>query len=194
MPAAHALGMPGTFSLPPTWKPLVSDPGMHYNTCVKHVPWCMSESLTRGGGENVPDIPGACATCKFTYLARGPWFAESDGFGKWRNIPMVHPLYLGHCLRFQSRITNATYIEWLFRRPNWYLWKIYPVKYSQDWKKKSITPLSKSNRIFFSMPNDDIFQCIDTKSLRVYDEAFCIWCGKYHKSTMHRRARANIHN
>ena len=39
-------------------KPLVSDPGMHHGTCVTHVPWCMSGSLTRGGGENVPGIPG----------------------------------------------------------------------------------------------------------------------------------------
>ena len=42
-------------------KPLVSDPGMHHGTCVTHVPWCMSGSRTRGGGENVPGIPGACA-------------------------------------------------------------------------------------------------------------------------------------
>ena len=42
-------------------KPLVNDPGMHHGTCVTHVPWCMSGSLTRGGGENVPGIPGACA-------------------------------------------------------------------------------------------------------------------------------------
>ena len=34
-------------------KPLVSDPGMHHGTCVTHVPWCMSGSLTRGGRENV---------------------------------------------------------------------------------------------------------------------------------------------
>ena len=39
-------------------KPLVSDHGMHHGTCVTHVPWCMSGSLTRGSGENVP---GACA-------------------------------------------------------------------------------------------------------------------------------------
>ena len=39
-------------------RPLVSDPGMHHGTCVTHVPWCMSGSLTCGGGENVP---GACA-------------------------------------------------------------------------------------------------------------------------------------
>ena len=42
-------------------KPLVSDPGMHHGTCVTHVPWCMSRSLTCGDGENVPGIPGACA-------------------------------------------------------------------------------------------------------------------------------------
>ena len=42
-------------------KPRVSDPGMNHGTCVRHVPWCMSGSLTRGGGENVPVIPGACA-------------------------------------------------------------------------------------------------------------------------------------
>ena len=52
-------------------KPVVSNPGMHHGTCVTHVPWCMSESLTRGGGENVLGIPGSCATRNFTYLARG---------------------------------------------------------------------------------------------------------------------------
>ena len=51
-------------------KPLVSDAGMHHGTCVTHVPWCMSGLLTRGGGENVPGIPSACATRNFTYLAR----------------------------------------------------------------------------------------------------------------------------
>ena len=45
---------------------------MHHNTCVTHVPWCMLRSPTRAGGENVPGIPGAGATRKFTYLARGP--------------------------------------------------------------------------------------------------------------------------
>ena len=41
---AHAPWMPRTFSPPP----LVSDLGMHHDTCVTHVPWCMSGSLTRG--------------------------------------------------------------------------------------------------------------------------------------------------
>ena len=46
---------------PAARKPLASDPDIHHGTCVTHVPWCMSGSLTRGGGENVPGIPGACA-------------------------------------------------------------------------------------------------------------------------------------
>ena len=37
-------------------KPLVSDPAIQYGTC----------------GENVPDIPGACATRNFAYLVRHP--------------------------------------------------------------------------------------------------------------------------
>ena len=42
-------------------KPLVSVPGIQYDICVTYVSWCMSGSLTRGGGENVPGIPGVCA-------------------------------------------------------------------------------------------------------------------------------------
>ena len=66
----HAPGMLSPHRL--LRKPLVSDPGMH------HVPWCMSESLTRGGGENVP---GACATRNFTCLARGPWTHHRPTYG-----------------------------------------------------------------------------------------------------------------
>ena len=54
-------------------KPLVNDPSMHHGMCVTHVPWCMSGSLSRDGGENVPGILGACATRNFTYMVRGPW-------------------------------------------------------------------------------------------------------------------------
>ena len=53
-------------------KARVSDPDMHHCTWVTHVPWCMSGSLTNGGRENVPGVPGACATRNFAYLARGP--------------------------------------------------------------------------------------------------------------------------
>ena len=41
---ALAPGMPGTISPPPR----VSNPDMHHDTCMMHVPWCMSGSLTSG--------------------------------------------------------------------------------------------------------------------------------------------------
>ena len=38
-------------------KLLVSDHGMHHGTCVTHVPWCMSGSLTCGDGKTFPAFP-----------------------------------------------------------------------------------------------------------------------------------------
>ena len=57
-----------------------------FRTCITvralhtHVPWCMPGWLTSGffevgHGQNVPGLPGACASCNFTYLVRGPWHA-----------------------------------------------------------------------------------------------------------------------
>ena len=46
---------PGTFSPPSR----VSDPDMHHGTCVMHVPWCMSGSLTNG--DRTPIICGTIA-------------------------------------------------------------------------------------------------------------------------------------
>ena len=40
--AAHAPGMPETFSPPPG----ISDTDNHHDTCVTHVPWCIPGSLT----------------------------------------------------------------------------------------------------------------------------------------------------
>ena len=55
-------------------KLLASDPDMHHGT------WRTCRDACRDrwpavAGENVPGIPGACATRYFTYLARGPWGA-----------------------------------------------------------------------------------------------------------------------
>ena len=76
---AHAPGMPERFPRHRFLrKPLVIDPGMHHSTCVTHVPWCMSGSLTRGGEENVPSIPGACAIRNFTYLVRAPYYHRRE--------------------------------------------------------------------------------------------------------------------
>ena len=81
---AYAPGILGMFSSTPNSRETASSrSGMHHGTCVTHVPWCMSGSLTRAGGEKVPGIPGACVTRNFTYLTRGPC-AVSDP--QWRSF------------------------------------------------------------------------------------------------------------
>ena len=88
-------------------KPLVSDPNMHHDTCVTHVPWCMSGSLTCGGGENVPAIPGACATRNFTYLARGPWkmaFLLKEHGTCW--------VLLKYSARPTNCVTSSSHLSW----------------------------------------------------------------------------------
>ena len=107
LPVAHAPGLPGTFSPPPTSrKPLVSDPGMHHGTCVTHVSWFVSGSLTRIDGENVPDIPGACRTQTFAYLVRGPcsvartmtiywmgWYKYINSAWQWEQVQFIDALH-----------------------------------------------------------------------------------------------------
>ena len=73
-------------------KPLVSDPGMHRGTCVTCVPWCMSGSLTRGEGENIPEITGACATRNCAYLTRCPCQPFIFVYEKPSQFPTSEPL------------------------------------------------------------------------------------------------------
>ena len=107
--------MPGTFSR--HWlqrKPPVSDPGMHHGTCVMHVPWCMSGSLTCGGGENVPGILGVCATRNFAYQARGSWRSN-------RNIANCLAMGSASCT-FSSRCTYPdSKVHWANMGSTWVL-------------------------------------------------------------------------
>ena len=59
---AHAPGMPGTFSAPPTSRKIACS----------SFPACSTARASRRGGENVSGIPSACVSRKFTYLVRGP--------------------------------------------------------------------------------------------------------------------------
>ena len=60
-------------------KPLISEPDMHHGTIITHVPWCMSRSLTCGGGENVP---GAYAPAIWRIWQDVHWV---DRFIMWHN-------------------------------------------------------------------------------------------------------------
>ena len=82
----HAPGMTGTFS--PTLR--VSDPDMHHDTCVTHVPWCMSGSLTSGFLWSV--------AWKRSRRMRNPQFYAS---GK---RPMVKEILMGQIGRGESHI------------------------------------------------------------------------------------------
>ena len=88
--------------------PLGSDPGMHHGACIVHVPWWMYGSLTCGDGEDVPGIPGACATHNFRYLARGPLSGCEAG------ISPECLLWLTHA--FQVDFTDSCIPSGLHRR------------------------------------------------------------------------------
>ena len=107
-------------------KPLVSDPGMHHGTCVTHVPWCESGSLTRGDGENAPGIPGACATRNFAYLVRGPCC----------NIDQCFALCLGAVDTFSDdRLQIEPGCVWnvhIFNMTNQHTWKHIETKHIGD--------------------------------------------------------------
>ena len=68
-------------------KPLVSDPGMHHGTCVTHVPWCMSGSLTCGDGGKRSRHSRRMRTRNFAYLARGPCWGNRPS--DW-DFPLTH--------------------------------------------------------------------------------------------------------
>ena len=91
-------------------KPPICDLGMHHGTCVTLVSWCMSGSLTRGGGESVPGIPEACATRNFTYLVRGPLKSHDRHifFSLVVDPPTPFRLHgLFACMDFPSRRKNS---------------------------------------------------------------------------------------
>ena len=92
----------------------------------------LAVSFEFGDAENVPDIPGACATHSFTYLARGPW---SDDIA-WIHISGELPIPRALVGRQEARIYIGTsdkginylaliskckckYIFDLYMIPNW---------------------------------------------------------------------------
>ena len=54
-------------------KPLVSDPGMHHGTCVTHVSWCMSGSLTRLAWKTFPAFPAHAQTSILRIWQEAHW-------------------------------------------------------------------------------------------------------------------------
>ena len=73
-------------------KPLVSHPGMHYGTCVTHVMWCMSGSLTRGGEKKIARQPWRLPKRNFAYLVRGPFLGDGSDYTSFCQLMVVRSL------------------------------------------------------------------------------------------------------
>ena len=104
-------------------KPLVSDPDMHHGTCMTHVPWCMSGSLTRRGGENVLGISDTCATHNCMYLARGPLnmsqvsiWGRGERLAWWTYAPLVP----NGCTTLRPRRNGQLLTDDIFKRTVFY--------------------------------------------------------------------------
>ena len=84
-------------------KSLVS--ALHASRHVRHARVVMHVGIANPRcGENVPGIPGACATRNFPYLVRGPWRLS-------RNY-IIHESYvLNFCLLLSANITSCCQID-----------------------------------------------------------------------------------
>ena len=114
---------------------------MHQGTCVTHVPWRMSGLLTRGGRENFPGIPGACATRNYTYLARAHWWHGSSSgraltvtlacYASWSDSATQCGVSdMNACVLIFERMKNKSAI--------WYIFLFH-------WKNKRLWDVSHSN-------------------------------------------------
>ena len=80
-------------------------------TCVTHVPWCMSGSLTCGDGENVPGIPGACAPAILRIWQEAHWRQTII----WTNHALVYWLIYAPFARMSLHTKGGEFS----RRPFW---------------------------------------------------------------------------
>ena len=113
-------------------KPLVSDPDMYHGTCVTHVPWYMSGSLSRGGG-------GKRSRCvrnpQFYASGKRPippnynwtWAANSiDSFILFFFYLERTSLLSGR----KSRKISFAYVFILFDESSWYFYFVYSAECS----------------------------------------------------------------
>ena len=100
---------------------------MHHGTCVTHVPWCMSGSLTRGGGETFPaftvhaqpailqiwqEARGQClGLCHLTPTRCHPWStirSDNRNYQKWE-------MQTRNTKERQVAMVDKNLISWLYR-------------------------------------------------------------------------------
>ena len=116
IPGAHAPGMPRRFSQ----LPQVSDPDMHHGTCVTHVPWCMSGSLTSGflwnrrRGKTFPAFPAHAQPAIFYVSGKRPmiWSAElSEWTCVCRTVWFVELVYCACVSNVRNPYVNSSAVN-----------------------------------------------------------------------------------
>ena len=118
-------------------KTLVSDPVMHHGTCVTHVPWCMSGSLTRCGRENVPGILGACAPVILRIWQEAHY------------VNQCWPILLMHI--YASLVLNEIIERNFEKPPTWDNWQIRDINSERlkglvDYKQPAIFATTKNTK------------------------------------------------
>ena len=111
--------------------PSVSDTNMHHGTCVTHVPWCMSGSLTRGGGKTFPAFSAHAqpAILRIWYIMNVKYMPSSMCSPC---VGLIGPISLPvvcHCVRLECSVPylvlntvldcNLTHIVTEIMRGNW---------------------------------------------------------------------------
>ena len=82
-------------------KPLLSNPGMHRGTCVTHVPWCMSGSLTLQGRGKRSRHSRRVSNMQFYVSGKRPMQLDlhHDDVINWKHFPRYWPFcgeFTGH--------------------------------------------------------------------------------------------------
>ena len=107
-------------------KPLVKDSDMHHGTCVTHVPWCMSGSLTCGGGKT---FPAFSAHAHPQFYASGPW--QNTIYPVLRLVDTMHCLIVNSIYRYKT--WHCTFTDYPLLM--WWLWRyLYILLSSSDLK------------------------------------------------------------
>ena len=125
-------------------RPLVSNSGVHHGTCATHVPWCMSVSLARGGGENVPGIPSTCATRNFTCLTRDPWkgtclkyYTSFDIFLPMTLLYIFFILQKSSTIKVNNKVSSRMWHDIILNCVNIYLLNVCTFLFNAKWYSMS---------------------------------------------------------
>ena len=90
---AHAPGMPGAFSQPPTSKDTASYRFWYASRHVRDARAVIHVGVSNPGGWE--SVPGACTTRSVTYLVTGPWvkrYSIQNLYGIYKLIRLMHRL------------------------------------------------------------------------------------------------------